>query len=83
MTSSLAEKISQKVKMATIGIGAGPHCDGQVLVINDIIGMYDQITPRFVRRYANVAEEVEKAARQFTEDVRSGNYPSDKESFLE
>ena len=83
MVSSLAEKITKAVKMATIGIGAGSNCDGQVLVVNDIIGMYDEITPRFVRRYANVAEEIEKAARQFTEDVRSGDYPSDEESFLE
>jgi 3-methyl-2-oxobutanoate hydroxymethyltransferase len=83
MTSSLAKEITERVKMATIGIGAGAQCDGQVLVINDIIGMYDQITPRFVRRYANVAAEVEKAARQFAEDVRSGDYPSDDESFLE
>ncbi len=83
MTAPLAEKITKAVKMATIGIGAGTHCDGQVLVINDIIGMYDQITPRFVRRYANVAAEIEKAAKQFSEDVRSGSYPSDEESFLE
>jgi len=69
--------------MATIGIGAGPHCDGQVLVINDITGLYPDMTPRFVRRYAEIAAEIEKAARQFTEDVRSGSYPSDEESFLE
>jgi 3-methyl-2-oxobutanoate hydroxymethyltransferase len=83
MTSPLAKQITESVKMATIGIGAGRHCDGQVLVINDIIGMYDQMQPRFVRRYANVAAEIEKAARGFAEDVRSGSYPSDEESFLE
>ena len=83
MTAPLAKKITEKVKMATIGIGAGPHCDGQVLVINDIIGLYNQIAPRFVRRYADIAAEIEKAARRFTEDVRSGNYPSTEESFLE
>jgi 3-methyl-2-oxobutanoate hydroxymethyltransferase len=83
MTAPLAKEITNTVKMATIGIGAGPNCDGQVLVINDIIGMYDQMKPRFVRRYADVAGEIEKAARQFTEDVRTGNYPTDEESFLE
>lgn len=83
ITSPIAEEITKKVKMATIGIGAGKHCDGQVLVINDIIGMYDEMKPRFVRQYADVAAEIEKAARQFTEDVRSGNYPTDEESFLE
>lgn len=83
MTAPLAEKISKQVKMATIGIGAGPACDGQVLVINDITGMYGEFKPRFVRRYANIAEEIAKAAKQFAADVRSGDYPSDEESFLE
>ncbi len=83
MTAPLAKEITGRVKMATIGIGAGPDCDGQVLVINDIIGMYDQMKPRFVRRYADVASEIEKAARQFAEDVRSGDYPGDEESFAE
>jgi 3-methyl-2-oxobutanoate hydroxymethyltransferase len=83
MTVPLAREITQSVKMATISIGAGRECDGQVLVINDIIGMYTEMKPRFVRRYANIAEEIEKAARQFAEDVRSGNYPTDEESFLE
>ena len=55
----------------------------QVLVINDIIGMYNQMKPRFVRRYADIASEIEKAARQFADDVRSGDYPTDEESFAE
>lgn len=83
ITAPLASEISQKVKMPTIGIGAGAGCDGQVLVVNDIIGMYDRFQPRFVRRYADVAGEIKKAAEQFSADVRSGNYPSDEESFLE
>jgi 3-methyl-2-oxobutanoate hydroxymethyltransferase len=83
MTAPLAKKITGRVKMATIGIGAGPDCDGQVLVINDIIGLYDQLKPRFVRRYADIASEIEKSARQFAEDVRSGSYPTDEESFVE
>lgn len=83
ITAPLAREISQQVKMATIGIGSGSGCDGQVLVVNDITGMYDQFKPRFVRRYADVAGEIKKAAEQFTADVRSGDYPSDAESFLE
>lgn len=83
MPAPLAKEITGKVGMATIGIGAGTACDGQVLVINDIIGMYEQLEARFVRRYVNVAAEIEKAARQFAADVRSGNYPSDEESFQE
>jgi len=83
MTAPLAEEISKSVKMATIGIGSGPGCDGQVLVINDILGLYDEIKPRFVRHYAEIAPIIEDAARRYTEDVKSGNYPSDEESFLE
>lgn len=83
MTAPLAEEITHRVKMATIGIGAGRGCDGQVLVTNDIIGMYTEMKPRFVRRYANVAAEIDRAARQFSDDVRTGRYPSDEESFLE
>ena len=83
MPAPLADDITKRVRMATIGIGAGPKCDGQVLVINDVIGMYPQLEARFVRRYVDVAAEIEKAARQFADDVRSGNYPSDEESFQE
>lgn len=83
MTAPLAKEITGLVKMATIGIGSGPHCDGQVLVINDIIGMYDEMKPRFVRQYANVAEIIGQAAGKFAEDVRSENYPNEDESFLE
>jgi len=83
ITAPLAGEITKRVNMATIGIGSGAQCDGQVLVINDIIGLYSDVKPRFVRRYANVAAEIEKAGKQFADDVRSGNYPSDEESFLE
>lgn len=83
MTAPLAREITERVRMATIGIGAGRHCDGQVLVINDIIGLYNQMQPRFVRRYADVAAAIDTAARRFAEDVRSGDYPRDEESFLE
>ncbi len=76
-----SKAISEKIKIPTIGIGAGPHCDGQVLVINDILGMYDEFEAKFVRRYADLPEIIEKAARSFVSDVKSGNYPSPEESF--
>ncbi len=79
--SSCAQEISKAVSIPTIGIGAGPNCDGQVLVINDITGMYDTFQPKFVRRYANLPEIIEKAAVDFIADVKSGKYPSDDESF--
>lgn len=76
-----AKEISEKVSIPTIGIGSGPHCDGQVLVINDILGMYDEFQAKFVRRYAELPEIIEKAAKAFVDDVKSGNYPSADESF--
>ncbi|UCD18257.1 MAG: 3-methyl-2-oxobutanoate hydroxymethyltransferase [Candidatus Zixiibacteriota bacterium] len=77
-----AREITAAVKIPTIGIGAGKDCDGQVLVINDITGMYDIFQPKFVRRYAELPPLIEKAAEEFIRDVKSGNYPSDDESFV-
>lgn len=79
--SDTAEEITKAITIPTIGIGAGKHCDGQVLVINDITGMYDIFQPKFVRRYADLASIIEKAATEFVADVKSGGYPSDNESF--
>jgi len=76
-----ADEITKAVNIPTIGIGAGKYCDGQVLVINDILGLYDEFQPRFVRRYADLPPIIEKAANKFVSDVKSGDYPSDDESF--
>ena len=76
-----AEEISSVIHIPTIGIGSGKQCDGQVLVVNDILGLYDIYIPKFVRRYANLPPIIEKAATDFVSDVKSGNYPSDEESF--
>jgi 3-methyl-2-oxobutanoate hydroxymethyltransferase len=73
--------ITKALKIPTIGIGAGKECDGQVLVINDILGLYDEFEARFVRRYADVKGVIDKAARDFIHDVRHGYYPSEEESF--
>ena len=71
----LASLITERVSVPTIGIGAGPACDGQVLVFHDLLGLYDGHTPKFVRRYANSAEEWRKAIARYLEDVRSGRFP--------
>jgi 3-methyl-2-oxobutanoate hydroxymethyltransferase len=77
----LAQKISRSLKIPTIGIGSGPHCDGQVLVIYDLLGMYQEIRPKFVRRYANLFETITESVKRYISDVQSGNFPSEKESF--
>lgn len=77
----LAKEISESVSIPTIGIGAGPFCDGQILVSHDLLGIYDKFKPRFVRRYANLARDMRKAFRNYLKDVRSGNFPSEEEYF--
>ena len=69
--SDLAARITRDLEIPTIGIGAGPHCDGQVLVVSDVLGLHDKIPP-FARRYANLAESIVNAARAFADDVKSG-----------
>lgn len=78
---ALAKVITDAIDIPTIGIGAGPHCDGQVLVWHDLLGIEDRILPKFVRRYANVAAESEAAIAAYAADVRSGAFPTAKESY--
>ena len=77
----LAAQITRELRIPTIGIGAGPDCDGQILVIHDLLGLTFGQTPKFARRYANVGEMMAKAAREYCEDVRGGMFPSDGESY--
>lgn len=77
----LAARITRELRIPTIGIGAGPDCDGQVLVLHDLIGLSLDGAPKFARQYASVGAEIARAAREFCNDVRSGNFPSDAESF--
>ena len=72
----LAALITERVSVPTIGIGAGPSCDGQVLVFHDLLGLYDGHTPKFVRRYANIGDEMRSAIAKYLEDVRSGRFPN-------
>jgi 3-methyl-2-oxobutanoate hydroxymethyltransferase len=77
----LGARITQKLRIPTIGIGAGPECDGQVLVFNDFAGLTLGHMPKFARKYANLTGEISRAAAEFCGDVRSGRFPSDAESY--
>ncbi len=77
----LAESISKSLKIPTIGIGAGAGCDGQVLVINDILGLFEDFQPKFVRRYAELGKEMKKACQTYLNDVKSGTFPLEEESY--
>src|SRR5206468_1449434 len=77
----VAAMITAEVEAPTIGIGAGPDCDGQVLVIHDLIGMTFHPAAKFVRQYTNVGEEITTAVKAFREDVKNRAYPNDSESY--
>ncbi len=79
--ADLAATITGELSIPTIGIGAGPHCDGQVLVLHDVLGLFDRFVPKFVKRYANLKEEALKAVGEYREEVLQGRFPSEKESF--
>jgi len=74
--ADLAASITSELKIPTIGIGAGPYCDGQVLVSYDAFGLFDEFQPSFVKRYLNLAEQMAAATRQYIEDVREGRFPA-------
>src|SRR5574341_1113516 len=77
----LASQITKSLSIPTIGIGAGPACDGQVLVLHDMLGLNDQFSAKFVKKYAALAEDVREAARVFAAEVREGRYPGPEHSF--
>jgi 3-methyl-2-oxobutanoate hydroxymethyltransferase len=79
--ASLARTVTQSLAVPTIGIGAGPHCDGQVLVLHDILGMSDGPAARFVKRYAEVGEAIRTAAQEFASEVADGAYPRPEHSY--
>ncbi|HCV43305.1 MAG TPA: 3-methyl-2-oxobutanoate hydroxymethyltransferase [Bacteroidetes bacterium] len=79
--SSLAKKVTASIPVPTIGIGAGPHCDGQVLVVYDMLGMTEEFRPRFVRRYGEFAESLRSAFNSYIKDVKSQQFPTMKESY--
>jgi 3-methyl-2-oxobutanoate hydroxymethyltransferase len=77
----LAGRISKSLTIPTIGIGAGPQCDGQVLVLHDMLGLNEQFTPKFLKHYAKLGESVRSAARTFAIEVRDGTFPGKEHSF--
>jgi 3-methyl-2-oxobutanoate hydroxymethyltransferase len=77
----LGARLTQKLRIPTIGIGAGPDCDGQVLVFHDVVGLTLGHKPKFARQYTNLALEISRAAAEFCDDVRAGRFPSDAESY--
>lgn len=79
--ASLAEIITSTVAVPTIGIGAGPGCDGQVLVTNDLLGLFEKFTPGFVKKYLNLAPEIKKAVQSFISEVEEGAFPAIEHSF--
>ena len=81
MPASLATEVTKVVPVPTIGIGAGAGCDGQVIVMHDLLGMDPAWAPRFVRRYAELGNEIERAFAAYASDVRSGSFPSSDESY--
>ncbi len=79
--SSLAARVTEQVSIPTIGIGAGPHCDGQVLVVNDMLGLFEQFRPRFVRHYLELGQQIRTAVAAYVADVAEGRFPGELESF--
>jgi 3-methyl-2-oxobutanoate hydroxymethyltransferase len=78
--AQLAGVVSEQLSIPTIGIGAGPGCDGQVLVSHDLLGLFDRFTPRFVKQYANLHAVLRKAFEAYREDVESGRFPVEEHS---
>jgi 3-methyl-2-oxobutanoate hydroxymethyltransferase len=79
--SETARAITEAVDIPTIGIGAGPYCDGQVLVLWDMLGLFEEFKPKFVKKYANVSEVIRKAVAAYSDEVRNGTFPDEEHSF--
>ena len=78
---SLAKEITKALSIPTIGIGAGPYCDGQVLVLHDLLGLFDRFVPKFIKRYANLKQDAVSAILAYKKDVEDGIFPSEEQSF--
>lgn len=79
--AELAREVTRTLKIPTIGIGAGPHCDGQVLVLQDMLGMYGDLHPKFVKQFAQIGEQVRGAVKSYCREVQTGTYPDETHSF--
>jgi 3-methyl-2-oxobutanoate hydroxymethyltransferase len=81
ITEEAARVITQVVSVPTIGIGSGRYCDGQVLVLHDVLGLYPRFVPKFAKRYADLASTIKKAVAEYASDVRQGSFPEEKHVF--
>lgn len=79
--AGLAKQVTQSIKIPTIGIGAGSHCDGQVLVVHDMLGLNKGFRPRFLRQYLNLFEQINGAVESYVDDVKKGDFPNEKEQY--
>jgi 3-methyl-2-oxobutanoate hydroxymethyltransferase len=79
--ATLAGEVSKSLEIPTIGIGAGPDCDGQVLVMHDMLGINTEFKPRFLRQYLNLHESITGAVQQYIKDVKTKDFPNNKESY--
>ena len=79
--AEVAARLTEAVKIPTIGIGAGPHCDGQILVTPDLLGMFDDFRPRFVKQFADVGQGIRQAVEAYCREVRDGSFPGPEHSF--
>jgi len=73
--------VTEILRIPTLGVGAGPHCDGQALLVNDVLGIYQVFTPKFVRRYANLGEEMRRALAEYISDIRNGSFPAEEHCY--
>jgi 3-methyl-2-oxobutanoate hydroxymethyltransferase len=81
MPLDLASRITAELTIPTIGIGAGPHCDGQILVIHDILGICEKYSPKFVKRYADAETLISSAVTRYSQEVKGGEFPDEEHSF--
>lgn len=79
--AQLAKEVTESISIPTIGIGAGNHCSGQVLVMHDMLGINTEFKPRFLRKYLNLDEQITSAIHRYIDDVKSGDFPNEKESY--
>lgn len=81
VTSEVAKIITEQLSIPTVGIGSGKYCDGQIVVMNDILGLYEKFTPKFIKKYANLAEEIQKAIEAYRDDVLKAKFPGEEHTF--
>jgi 3-methyl-2-oxobutanoate hydroxymethyltransferase len=79
--ATLAKEVTESLHIPTIGIGAGVHCDGQVLVMHDMLGINTEFKPRFLRKYLNIAEQATAAVQQYIKDIKNKDFPNDSEQY--